>query len=108
MKLSAIERGLVDLERGRVLLTGPPGSGKTTLLRERYTSLLRSGGDPERTALFVLSRRAAKEARDLIAREAGRPLPDLPVFTAHGFAYRLVGDGFEALGYDDEPAVLSA
>ena len=108
MEISDIERRVLGFDRGRMVVTGPPGSGKTTLLRERFASLLRSGADPERIGMFVLSRRAAREARDLLVRAAGQPLSELPVFTAHGFAYRVVGEEFERLGYDDEPDVLSA
>ncbi|MFN2545369.1 MAG: PD-(D/E)XK nuclease family protein [Actinomycetota bacterium] len=98
-----------DLDRGRVLVTGGPGSGKTTLLRERFARLVGGGADPERVALFTLSRRAAREARDRLIREIGRSLPDLPVFTVHGFAYRTVIEaGAQALEFDEEPQVLSA
>src|SRR5438105_15301654 len=96
------EKTLLELERGRALVTGPPGSGKTTLLRERFARLVADGADPERVALFVLSRRAARDARDRLIRSIGRSLPDLPVFTAHGFAFRTVVDaGFHSLEYDD-------
>jgi superfamily I DNA/RNA helicase len=109
MELGAAERSVLELDRGRALVTGPPGSGKTTLLRERFARLIEGGADPERVALFALSRRAAREARDRLIRSIGRSLPDVPAFTVHGFAYRIVvGARFADLGYEDEPDVLSA
>jgi len=93
---------------GPVLVTGPPGSGKTTLLRERFARLIEEGADPERVVLFALNRRAAREARDVLAQRLARSLPDLPIFTVHGFAFRVLGRAFDALGYEAPPQVLSA
>jgi superfamily I DNA/RNA helicase/RecB family exonuclease len=67
-----------------------------------------AGAAPERVALFVLSRRAAREAMDHLLRRLGRSVPGLPVFTVHGFAFRLVGRRFEEFGYDAPPQVLAA
>lgn len=102
------EQALVlDHGRGALLVTGPPGSGKSTLLLERFARLTEAAG-PERVALFVLSRRAARAARDELTGRLARSLPDLPVFTPHGFAFRVLGRRFGELGYPEPPEVLSA
>ena len=100
--------GVLSHRRGPLLVTGPPGAGKTTLLRERFARLVEDGTDPERIALVVLSRRAAREAREWIIRRLSRSLGDLPVFTVHGYAYRAMSHRFRDLDYEEVPQALSA
>lgn len=103
-----LQARVLEHDRGTLLVTGPPGAGKTTLLRERFARLVEAGVSPERVLLLVLNRRAAREARDWLVRRLARSLPDLPVLTAHGFAFRALGRRFRELGYQREPQVLSA
>jgi len=99
---------VLDHGRGTLLVTGPPGSGKTVMLRERFARLVESGVAPERVGFLTLNRRAAREAREWLLGRLRRSMPDLPVYTAHGLAFRVVGRRFRDLGYDQPPEVLSA
>jgi superfamily I DNA/RNA helicase/RecB family exonuclease len=96
-------------ERGSMIVTGSPGTGKTATLRERFALLVGSGVDPEKIALFTLTRRARRDALDHLMERIVGPLPDLPVFTIHGYAYGLIADRrFRDLGLSEPPQVLSA
>ncbi|MBI4260880.1 MAG: ATP-dependent helicase [Actinobacteria bacterium] len=100
---------VIEHAGGPLLVSGGPGTGKSAVLVERFARLVESGVEPERIALFALDHRARREARDRLIRRLGRSVPDLPVFTAHGYAFRLVvGERFAELDYPDPPQLLSA
>jgi superfamily I DNA/RNA helicase/RecB family exonuclease len=103
-----IQARVLEHPRGAMLVTGSPGTGKTTILRERLARLIEEGADPERVALVVGSRRARADARADLLRRMRSSLPGLRILTVHGLAYHVVGQRFEALGYDGPPDVLSA
>jgi superfamily I DNA/RNA helicase/RecB family exonuclease len=102
------QKEVLEHRRGSLLVTGPPGSGKTRVLRERFARLVEDGADPERVGLFVLHRRAARDGREALVRRLGRSLADLPVFTVHGFAFRVIARRFDDLGYPEPPTIVSA
>src|ERR687887_347787 len=99
------QEGVLDHERGPLLVTGGPGTGKTTVLRERFARLIEGGADPERVVLVVRSRRARREAAALLASRVARSLPGLRVVTAHGLANLVLASEFGALGYEQPPMV---
>ncbi|HJR18121.1 MAG TPA: ATP-dependent DNA helicase [Actinomycetota bacterium] len=99
---------VLELTEGRLLVSGPPGTGKTRALVERFALLVEGGADPERVLLIVLNRRAARDARERLIRRLARSLPHVQVYTAHSFAYRVLGRRFAELDYPEAPQVLSA
>src|SRR5262245_20334156 len=102
------QRRVLDHVEGPLLVTGEFGTGKSAVLRERFARLIEAGADPERVALVVGSRRARDEARTTLLDRLSVALPRLTVLTPQGVAYHVVGERFEALGYDAPPRVLSA
>jgi superfamily I DNA/RNA helicase/RecB family exonuclease len=106
--LDAAQRRVVDHADGPLLVTGGPGTGKTTVLLERFVHLVERGADPERVALVVLTRRAARAARAFLLDRLDRSLPGLRVLTTHGLAFDVVNRGFAALGYEAAPRLLTA
>ncbi|MEX0832878.1 MAG: ATP-dependent DNA helicase [Actinomycetota bacterium] len=95
-------------QRGALLVTGPAGTGKTEALRERFARLIEGGADPERVVLVVRSRQARAETRAALLDRLHASLPDLRVLTVHGLARHVLEARFDALGYQEPPAIVGA
>src|SRR6185436_5467195 len=102
------QQRVLDHDAGALVVDGGFGTGKTVVLRERFARLIEAGADPERVALVVGSRRARDEARTTLLDRLATALPRLTVVTMHGLAFHIVGERFDALGYEAPPAVLSS
>src|SRR4029453_12423382 len=105
MEHAPLQARVLEHPSGPLLVTAGPGTGKTAVLRERFARLIDEGAEPERVAMFVLSRRAARDARDVLLGRLRRSVADLPVFTVHGFAFRLLAARFRDLDYQEPPQV---
>jgi len=101
-------RRVLDNDAGTLLVTGAPGTGKSTLLAERFCRLVTGGADPERVLFLTLTRRGREAARRRIVSQLGRSVADLPVLTFHGYALRVLGEHWEALGFERLPTLLTA
>ncbi|MGQ0669839.1 MAG: ATP-dependent helicase [Actinomycetota bacterium] len=104
----AEQRKVLDHAAGPILVTGSAGTGKTSVLRERFARLIEGGSVPERVALVVGSRSERQRNRAALLSRLQRSLPDLPVLTVHGLAFRVVSERYRALEYERPPDVLSA
>ncbi|QFR00186.1 ATP-dependent helicase [Streptomyces phaeolivaceus] len=88
-RLDAEQRGVVDHERGPLLVLAGPGTGKTTTLVESVAARVARGADPARVLVLTFSRKAAVELRDRMALRMGAPrAPQATTF--HSFCYALV------------------
>jgi superfamily I DNA/RNA helicase len=102
------QQQVLDHGAGALLVSGGAGTGKSWVLRERFAQLVESGGDPERVALVVGSRRARQAARDALIARLPSSLPSLNVVTFQGLGHLILRERFGALGYAEPPEVLSA
>nr|WP_196789911.1 ATP-dependent DNA helicase [Streptomyces caniscabiei] len=88
-RLDAEQRGVVDHERGPLLVLAGPGTGKTTTLVESVGARVARGADPGRVLVLTFSRKAAVELRDRMALRLGAArAPQATTF--HSFCYALV------------------
>ncbi|MEV6383321.1 ATP-dependent DNA helicase [Streptomyces sp. NPDC051773] len=88
-RLDAEQRGVVDHERGPLLVLAGPGTGKTTTLVESVGARVARGADPARVLVLTFSRKAAVELRDRMALRMGAArAPQATTF--HSFCYALV------------------
>ncbi|MFF7392340.1 ATP-dependent helicase [Streptomyces scabiei] len=88
-RLDAEQRGVVDHERGPLLVLAGPGTGKTTTLVESVAARIARGGDPARVLVLTFSRKAAVELRNRMALRMGAArAPQATTF--HSFCYALV------------------
>ncbi|MEE1759973.1 ATP-dependent helicase [Streptomyces sp. SP18BB07] len=88
-RLDAEQRGVVDHEKGPLLVLAGPGTGKTTTLVESVGARVARGADPARVLVLTFSRKAAVELRDRMALRLGAArAPQATTF--HSFCYALV------------------
>jgi superfamily I DNA/RNA helicase/RecB family exonuclease len=102
------QSGVLDLERGALLVTGGPGTGKSAVVRERFACLVDRGADPERVALVVRTKAAKLRGRQALLGRLSRSVPGVKVLTVHGLAHHVMARRFAALDYDRPPEVLTA
>ncbi|MER6156085.1 ATP-dependent DNA helicase [Streptomyces sp. NPDC001868] len=88
-RLDAEQRGVVDHERGPLLVLAGPGTGKTTTLVESVAARVARGADPARVLVLTFSRKAAVELRDRMALRMGASRAPRAT-TFHSFCYALV------------------
>lgn len=98
---------VVTHRAGTMRVRGGAGSGKSEALRERFRRLV-LGGDPDRVALVLRSRRDRDEARRDLHARLRTGLPALRVVTIQGLAFDVLGRHHAALGYRQRPDLLPA
>src|SRR6266511_1920287 len=103
-----LQARVLEHASGPLVVTGGPGTRKTAVLRERFARLVEGGADPERVALVVRSRRAQREAREILLQRLRMSLPGLRVMTIHGLAYHVMARQYRALDYESPPEILPA
>ncbi|WP_374227290.1 ATP-dependent helicase [Streptomyces sp. JJ66] len=103
--LDAGQRGVVDHDRGPLLVLAGPGTGKTTTLVEAVAERVRRGADPERVLVLTFSRKAAVELRDRMAARLPGTAPQATTF--HSYCYALVRAHQDAELFSQPPRLLT-
>jgi len=96
----------------RSLVLAGAGSGKTRVLTARAVHLLTQQGlAPQELIAFSFTRRACGEIQTRITttfKQLHRPPPSSFVHTFHGFAFQLVGNHHQQLGFPRRPVIIAA
>ena len=110
--LDEAQRDAVEAVDRAVMVVAGPGTGKTRVLTERASWLgfrVFAGVDPSRILAITYTNRAAGEMRARLGsreEESGKSQASgVTVLTFHAWAYRLVRQHFELLGFAQEPMV---
>ncbi|MHB1417099.1 MAG: ATP-dependent helicase, partial [Chloroflexota bacterium] len=108
------EQELALTQPAPLLVLAGAGTGKTTVLTRRIARTILSGeARPDQVLALTFTDKAATEMAERLAQvmgEAGQAdaAREVEVSTFHSFGVRLVGENLLRLGYDHQPAVLTA
>ncbi len=89
--LNAAQKEAVDTIEGPVMVIAGPGTGKTQILTLRIANiLLQTDTAPESILALTFTEGGAKAMRDRLRRYIGSRAYQVPIYTFHGFAQKLI------------------
>jgi len=89
--LNDAQKEAVDTIEGPVMVIAGPGTGKTQILTLRIANiLLQTDTAPESILALTFTESGAKAMRERLRRYIGSRAYQIPIYTFHGFAQRLI------------------
>lgn len=103
--LNPEQAAAVTHDGGPLIVIAGAGSGKTRVIERRVLHLINQGADPERILLLTFTKRAANEMRERL--HGATPLADrIRATTYHAYAYSLIRDLRDELGFTRTPIII--
>jgi DNA helicase-2/ATP-dependent DNA helicase PcrA len=91
--LNTAQKDAVDAIEGPVMVIAGPGTGKTQILTLRIANiLLQTDAAPESILALTFTESGAKAMRERLRRYIGARAYQVPIYTFHGFAQKLIKD----------------
>jgi DNA helicase II / ATP-dependent DNA helicase PcrA len=91
--LNAAQREAVDSIDGPVMVVAGPGTGKTQILTLRIANiLLQTDMQPGNILALTFTESGAKAMRERLRKYIGAAAYQVPIYTFHGFAAKLIGE----------------
>ena len=91
--LNAAQKQAVDSIDGPVMVIAGPGTGKTQILTLRIANiLLKTDVGPQGLLALTFTESGAKAMRERLRRYIGAASYQVPIYTFHGFAAKLISD----------------
>ena len=89
--LNTAQKEAVDTIEGPVMVIAGPGTGKTQILTLRIANiLLQTDTAPESILALTFTESGAKAMRERLRRYIGARAYQVPIYTFHGFAQKLI------------------
>ena len=110
LKLSEMQKKIVDATEDYILVVACPGSGKTHTLISRYTNLILNNiTTPEETLLITFTKKAGMEMLNRLSKILPHKIPRY-VGSLHGLGYKVLQEylsiGYSVLDEKDVSAYL--
>jgi DNA helicase-2/ATP-dependent DNA helicase PcrA len=91
--LNAAQKEAVDTIEGPVMVVAGPGTGKTQILTLRIANiLLQTDTPPDGVLALTFTESGAKAMRQRLRKYIGAAAYQVPIFTFHGFAQKLISE----------------
>lgn len=105
IRLSDIQRRVVDFGDGPLLVVAGPGTGKTRVLTERVRRLLSIPKEHFRVLALTFTNKAAREMEERLD-DLGEPGTRTFIGTLHGFCLDILSDRGKPVGVNSTPQIF--